>query len=110
MIATWADIPNAELRATTRARDCTELSRKKGADPAAAEATLGLVLPPEKMYEPRELISPTQAEALLKKKYASVAGFVTQSDPQLRLVPLDHKGEAVSIQPFGLVKSEESLV
>jgi len=83
---------------------------RKWADAAAAEATLGLVLPPEKMYEPRELISPTQAEVLLKKKYASVTGFVTQSDPQLRLVPLDHKGDAVSIQPFGLVKPEESLV
>jgi hypothetical protein len=83
---------------------------RKWKNPKDAEAALEFLLPPEKIYEPREVISPTQAELLLKKNYSSVSGFVTQSDPQLRLVPLDHKGEAIVIQPFGLVKSEESLV
>jgi hypothetical protein len=60
-------------------------------------------------YEPREIISPTQAEKLLKKeRFKPLAAYVTQTDPQLRLVPLDHKGEAVKIKGFDTV--EESLV
>jgi len=55
----------------------------------------------EKLYEPREIVSPTTAEKILKKDgYAVVKDLVTQSDPQLRLVPLDHKGEAVTPTQF----------
>jgi hypothetical protein len=61
-------------------------------------------------YEPRTIISPTEAEKLLKKDYAPLASLVTQSDPQLRLVPLAHKGDAVKIQGFDPVKDEESLI
>lgn len=79
---------------------------RKWADKAAAEAALSMILPEEKIYE-REIISPTRAEKLLKKRYAAVSGFVTQSEPQLRLVPLDHKGEAV--MPVTFKPVEESV-
>ena len=55
-----------------------------------------LMAPTEKIYEPREIVSPTQAEKILKGDYAALKDLVTQSDPQLRLVPLDHKGAAVT--------------
>ena len=64
----------------------------------------------EKAFEPRTVISPTEAERLLKKEYKSLEKFVTQTDPQLRLVPLAHKSEAVKIQSFDPVKDEESLI
>ena len=63
----------------------------------------------ERAYEPRSIISPTQAEKLLKKEgFKPLAKYVTQTDPQLRLVTLDAKGEAVKIKGFDTV--EESLV
>ncbi len=65
-------------------------------DKKAAEDALTLLAPPEKIYEPREIISPTTAEKILKKDYAVLKDLVTQSEPQLRLVPLEHKGEAVT--------------
>jgi hypothetical protein len=52
------------------------------------------------LYEPREFVSPTQAQKILRDGYAVVKDLVTQSDPQLRLVPLDHKGEAVTPAQF----------
>jgi hypothetical protein len=61
-------------------------------------------------FEPAEIISPTAAQKLLKKDYTLVKDLVTQSDPQLRLVPLTHAGEAVKIQGFDPVKDEESLI
>jgi uncharacterized protein DUF2800 len=62
-------------------------------------------------YAPRQIISPTEAERLLEKdEYALVKKHVTQNDPQLRLVPLAHKGEAVKIQGFDPVKDKESLI
>jgi hypothetical protein len=67
----------------------------------------------ERAYEPRTVISPTEAERLLKSAgvaYKTIEGYVTQTDPQLRLVPLAHKGEAVKIQGFDPVKDEESLI
>ena len=59
----------------------------------------------ERMYEPREFVSPTQAQKVLKDGYAAVKDLVTQSDPQLRLVPLDHKGEAVT--PIQFIPTNE---
>ena len=58
-----------------------------------------------KMYEPREIVSPTQAQKVLKSGYEVVKDLVTQSDPQLRLVPLDHKGEAVT--PIQFIPTQE---
>ena len=55
-----------------------------------------MITPPEKIYEPREIICPTQAQKILKDDYKALEDLVTQSEPQLRLVPLDHKGEAVT--------------
>ena len=37
-----------------------------------------------------------RTKKLLKKSYGAIENLVTQSEPQLRLVPLDHKGEAVT--------------
>jgi hypothetical protein len=76
-------------------------------DKAKAEFAMSLLAEPYKIYEPREIISPTQAEKILKSEYKTLAdgGLVTQSDPQLRLVPLDHKGEAVT--PIQFIPTQE---
>jgi hypothetical protein len=73
--------------------------RRVWKDKKAVADILTMTLEPEtleKLYEPREFVSPTQAEKILKTGYAAVKELVTQSDAQLRLVPLDHKGEAVT--------------
>jgi hypothetical protein len=77
-------------------------------DVKQATGALQLVLPPEKVFKPAELISPTQAEALLKKGYTPLADLVTQAPAQLRLVPLDHKGDAV--QPLKFEPVPESPI
>ena len=74
-------------------------------DKAKAESMMRLMAPLEKIYEPREIVSPTQAEKILKGDYGALKDLVTQSDPQLRLVPLDHKGEAVT--PVQFLPTEE---
>src|ERR1700677_1016697 len=76
-------------------------------DKSKAEAALMLLLPPERAYEPREIVSPTQAEKLLKGDYTALEeeGLVTQSDAQLRLVPLSHKGKAV--EPIQFLPTQE---
>jgi hypothetical protein len=74
-------------------------------DKKKAEDAMSVLIEPEKMYEPREIISPTTAEKVLKKDYAVLKDLVTQSDPQLRLVPLDHKGEAVT--PIQFIPTQE---
>jgi hypothetical protein len=63
----------------------------------------------ERLYEPREFVSPTQAEKILKDGYGAIKDLVTQSEPQLRLVPLDHKGEAVTPVQF-LPTQEPGLI
>jgi hypothetical protein len=83
--------------------------KRKWTDERMAEVKLYKLLKAD-TYEPRTIISPTEAEKLLKKDYAPLASLVTQSDPQLRLVPLAHKGDAVKIQGFDPVKDEESLI
>jgi hypothetical protein len=77
--------------------------RRVWVDKKKVESALGMVLDPATMasiYEPREIVSPTQAEKILKAGYSVVKDLVTQSEPQLRLVPLDHKGEAVTPVQF----------
>jgi hypothetical protein len=49
------------------------------------------------MYKPLVLISPTEAEKLLKADYAEVAPFVTQSDGALSLAPESDKRPAVDV-------------
>ena len=79
-------------------------------DKKKAEVWMEMLAGPEKIYEPREIISPTQAEKILKKDgvYEALVkeNLVTQSEPQLRLVPLDHKGEAVT--PLQFAPTQES--
>jgi hypothetical protein len=76
-------------------------------DKSKAEYALSMLAPPEKIYEPREIVSPTQAQKILKADYKAIEeqGLVTQSEPQLRLVPLDHKGEAVT--PVQFIPTQE---
>jgi len=82
--------------------------KREWSDEKAAQAQLELLLPPEKVFKRPEIISPTEAEKLLKKGYEPLASFVSQSPAQLRLVPNDHKGTAVTPLKFEPVK--ESLV
>jgi hypothetical protein len=85
--------------------------KRKWIDDVAAAEALGMAgLHREQVFEPPQVISPTQAELLLKKAYAPFVKHVTQADPMLRLVPLAHKGEAVKIPSFDPVKDEESLI
>jgi hypothetical protein len=84
--------------------------RRKWINPAEVVPFMELALGDD-AFEPREPISPTQAEKLLKKNaYAPLAKFVTQTEPQLRLVPLSHKAEEVKLPEFTPVKEEESLI
>jgi len=78
---------------------------RKWKDKKAAEVALTMLLPPEKAYQPREVISPTQAEKVLRDGYGVVEDLVTQSDPQLRLVPLEHPGEEV--KPIQFIPTPE---
>jgi hypothetical protein len=79
--------------------------RRQWADKKMAEAAMALFAEERQMYEPREIVSPTQAEKVFKKSYGLLESLVTQSDPQLRLVPLDHKGEAVT--PIQFIPTQE---
>jgi hypothetical protein len=76
---------------------------------ATAESVLTVALG-EKAFAPREIISPTQAERLLKKGYAPLKDLVSQSEPQVRLVPTDHKGDEVVMPEFKPVPEEGSLI
>jgi hypothetical protein len=77
-------------------------------DKKKVEEALTMTLEPlvmEKLYEPREIVSPTIAQKILKTGYEVVKDLVTQSDPQLRLVPFDHKGEAIT--PIQFIPTQE---
>lgn len=78
----------------------------------AVEGVLSMALGEDKMYQPRKLVSPTQAEAALKAAnapalYEQLKPYVTQAEPSLKLVPESAKGEAVSVtsvaEQFGVV-------
>lgn len=72
---------------------------KKGAryftDKAKVRALLELVLEPEQMFEPQELVSPTKLEKLAPATYADVRDFVDQPQGDLKLVPEDFKEKEV---------------
>ena len=77
--------------------------RRQWTDKKRAEEFMAMLAESDKFYEPREIVSPTRAEKILKRDvYAALeeAGLVTQSEPQLRLVPLDHPAEAVTPVQF----------
>ena len=78
---------------------------RRWTDKVKAEAALSMIADPDKIYEPREIISPTSAQKVLRDGYGALKDLVTQSDPQLRLVPLDHKGEAVT--PIQFIPTQE---
>jgi hypothetical protein len=84
--------------------------RRKWIDKVKAESNLSLVLPEERLYEPREIISPTAAEKLLKKAaYEPLKQLVTQDPPALTLVHVTDKRDAVEPLKFGTVPPQESL-
>ena len=66
-------------------------------DKVKAEGALQLMLTDAQLYEPREIVSPTTVERLLKKDYDTVKRFVGQNDGSLSIVPEEHKGEAVTV-------------
>jgi hypothetical protein len=73
------------------------------ADEQQAEETLkALRLKQDEMYEKR-IISPTQAERLLKKdspkKWAKVEELITRADGGLTIAPASDKRPAISVQP-----------
>lgn len=75
---------------------------KKGArawrDEAAAEQALDLLLSPDQLYEPAQIISPTAVERLLGKDvYQTVADVVIQAEGGLSLAPESDKRPAVKI-------------
>jgi len=78
---------------------------RKWIDKEKAEFALAMLMGPDKIYEPREIISPTTANTILKAGYAPLKDLVTQSEPQLRLVPLDHKGDPV--KPIQFIPTQE---
>lgn len=79
--------------------------QRKWIDAQKAQIALEMLLPPDKVFQPRDIISPTTADKLLKDSYACIEDMVTQSDPQLRLVPLDHKGDEV--KPVQFIPTQE---
>lgn len=78
--------------------------RRYWLDKGKAENALSLMLPEEDMYEPREVISPTQAETKLKRQsktaYQSVQKYVGQEEGSLSLAPLDDKRDEVIVETF----------
>ena len=73
---------------------------RKWRDAKAAESALALVLTDEKMYEPREIISPAQAEKLLRQGYKPLASLVTQSEGNYALAPADDPRAEVKLSQF----------
>jgi hypothetical protein len=82
--------------------------KRQWSDPAQAEIALSLLADDDKIYQPREIISPTEAEKRLKANYASLTRFVTQSNGALSLAPEDDPRTAVEVAKFDL-RPEELL-
>jgi hypothetical protein len=53
------------------------------------------VLEPDKMFTPRELVSPTKLEELAPEAYAEVRDLVDQPPGGLKLVPADFREKEV---------------
>ena len=74
-------------------------------DKAAVERLLPLVLPEERMYAPRKLVSPTQAEAALKElkrqgEYKALEKYVYRAPGSPQLAPLSDKREELKPVQF----------
>lgn len=65
-------------------------------DPSAAARKLPELLG-DRAYQPRELITPTESEKLLKAGYEKVMAYVGQNPGALHLVANDEKGEPVTV-------------
>jgi hypothetical protein len=77
----------------------------------AIETALREKLPEEKVFQPRELISPTQANKLIKGDgFKPFAEYITQSEASLKLVPESAPGDPVEVPKFGVVPQTESLI
>ena len=77
--------------------------RRRWSNPEAASLDMELLLG-DGAYKPREPISPTEAEKLLKKDtYAPLAQYVVQGEARLQLVAADDRRKEVVVPQFGLV-------
>lgn len=76
-------------------------------DEGKAETALSLLIDESKMYEPRALISPTEAEKQLKKNYALVEPYVERKSAGLILVPDDDPHPAVELPDIFELKPEK---
>lgn len=82
---------------------------RKWKDSTKAETSLSLLLPVEQIYEPRKLISPTEAEDLLSKPdYEALRSNIEQSPGSYSLAPISDKRPAVTVSQFPLVAPEQS--
>jgi hypothetical protein len=73
--------------------------KRSWVDSAKAQTALEMLLDDEKMYEPREIISPTAADKILKSKYKLVKQYVTQADGGITLAPeIDPRDEITPLQ------------
>ncbi len=73
---------------------------RKWKDTIAAEEALEMLLEPEQMYAPREVVSPTVAEKALKRaqlSYQTIEPLVTRSAAGVTLVPLSDNRQPVVI-------------
>lgn len=67
-------------------------------DKEKAEAVLGAVLEPEQLYEPAEIVSPTQAEKLIKKSgMAAIKDLIGQEPGAYQLVHESEPGAEVTV-------------
>lgn len=80
---------------------------RRWTDKSKAETGLRFVLEEEQMWEPRELISPTAAEKLLKKKqFQALVPYVVQSEGSLSLVHTSDERAEVKIETFKPVEGQ----
>lgn len=73
-------------------------------DEARAESDLAFLLPQDKIYQPKAVISPTQADNLLSdEQYAVLKDNIRQNEGSYSLAPLSDPREAVAIQQFPVI-------
>lgn len=76
-------------------------------DPKAAESALLFLLDEAKVYEPREIVSPTTADKQLKKLYAAVKSLVDQPPGGLSLAPESDPREEITPVQFDVLPEEQ---
>jgi Protein of unknown function (DUF2800) len=78
--------------------------KRQWTDKEKAKASLSMVLSPEEMYEPQEIVSPTVAEKRMgKATYETFKDIVTQSPGAYQLAPVGDKRPEVEVPKFGVV-------